>query len=425
MSLVYLILYILAWVGTVFYYQRKRCIVDAGSIILFSYLGYSVLSFFLYISTDFQSEFQELSLFPFVYLYLMLMLATLPVLNFDARSIQTIEGPHQNVIYIVSGIFIFFSLISIPSTIQHIGEGLTLIMLESSGGADLAEESRNAASSMGHGDLSNLPSVIASAFNTISIFLLFYLLAEDKKKTITILGLIVCIVISIFSSIASGSRGGPINIVLVIIATYFLFAYFYSNKINKWAKRIFIVFAILIFIPIAAITVSRFGEDNSSSSVLYYAGQENLYFNNYGLDDNGIRYGDRTIPLFKRMLGFSNVPHNYVERREMYSDLFINDEVFYTFVGDFTIDFGPITAFIIFLFFSIFFNLKTRIVDGVVQFRHLLLIHFVLCVCIQGGMTLFNFSDVGGNLKIICYFLVYLYSKATKTEVTYIKKSNN
>lgn len=28
-------------------------------------------------------------------------------------------------------------------------------------------------------------------------------------------------------------------------------------------------------------------------------------------NDGGIRYEDRTFPLFKRMLGFDNVPHNF------------------------------------------------------------------------------------------------------------------
>jgi hypothetical protein len=145
------------------------------------------------------------------------------------------------------------------------------------------------------------------------------------------------------------------------------------------------------------------------STIYYYGGQENLYFNKYGLDNGGIRYGDRTFPLFKRILGFENVPKNFMERRDKYPHLKISDEVFYTFVGDFTIDFGPIIATFIFLFFTLFVVINTKIRNGIIRFHQLILLHFVMSVCMLGGLKLYPFSDVGGNLQLIVYFIAYIF----------------
>jgi hypothetical protein len=106
------------------------------------------------------------------------------------------------------------------------------------------------------------------------------------------------------------------------------------------------------------------------------------------------------------MLGFDNVPHNFYERRAKYPNLKINDEAFIGFVGDFTLDFGPFIAPIIFIFFTLFILNNTRVRNGRILFHQLILLHFVMCICIQGGMKLFSYSDVS-NLRIITIFIAY------------------
>jgi len=208
-----------------------------------------------------------------------------------------------------------------------------------------------------------------------------------------------------------GQRGPILEIMLSMVITYFALRKFYQPKVNKIIRNIGITFLIITSIPIIALTVSRFGESDagSESSVLFYAGQENLYFNNYGLDNGGVRYGDRTFPLFKKMLGFENVPDNFWERRSKYPNLQINDEVFIGFIGDFTLDFGPFIAPIIFIFFIIFILNKTIVRNKVILFHQLILLHFVMSLCMLGGMKLYPFSDIGGNLQLIIYFLSFLF----------------
>ncbi len=102
------------------------------------------------------------------------------------------------------------------------------------------------------------------------------------------------------------------------------------------------------------------------------------------------------------------MPKNFVERRAKYPNLRINDGVFSTFVGDFTIDFGPVIGSLILLFFTVFVLIKTKIRDGIIRFHQLILLHFVMNVCVIGGLKLYPFSDVGGNLQLIVYFIAYI-----------------
>ena len=144
------------------------------------------------------------------------------------------------------------------------------------------------------------------------------------------------------------------------------------------------------------------------NSTLFYLGQQNLFFNSYGLDNNGIRYGDRTVPLFKRMLGFDGVPNNFHERREKYPNLRINDEVFVGFAGDWVLDFGPYIAPLLFVAFSGVVLLGSRVRDGIIRFHQLVLLHFVMTVGMLGGIKLYPYSDVGGNLQLIVYLGAYV-----------------
>ncbi|MBQ2169816.1 MAG: hypothetical protein II449_11320, partial [Prevotella sp.] len=120
-----------------------------------------------------------------------------------------------------------------------------------------------------------------------------------------------------------------------------------------------------------------------------------------------IRNGDRTMYLVKRVID-PDTPKNFVERREKYHNLKIDDYYFYTFVGDFTIDFGPVPAFIIFVVFNLIVLMLIRPRDGTIQVYQLLLLYFSMCICMQGGMTLFSYSDFAG-LRIVVIILLYLY----------------
>lgn len=406
-----LILNIIAWIATLFVYQMKKRYFDAGSVIISSYILYSIFSFFLFYDTFWGQEFTQLQLFPFIYLYLMLMLAAWPVFNFDELKTIEIQKPSNILFNTIGTILIVCTFACLKDGIPKVANGFMKILFDSTAGMAIYKETMDASEAMniGDGKISNLPAIISGLLSDIGILMFFYYLTLKKRNILFTVGLLIAALFPILEQISISQRGPVIDRLLTIIVSYFALRKFIPDNINKKIKFAGIVLVSSVVIPIAAITSSRFDRPDSSgafSSVLFYAGQQNLFFNNYAFDNGGLRYGDRTFPMFKRILGFDNVPHNFYERRAKYPNLKINDEVFIGFVGDFTLDFGPYIAFIIFIIFTFFFLKNTIVRNRRILFHQIILLHFVMCISIQGGMKLFSYSDLS-NLRIITIFIAY------------------
>lgn len=399
------------WVGAILVYQFNKRHFDAGSVILFSYLSYAILSFILFNNPFY--KFDELSLFPFLYLFFMLMISFSPILKYDYHKIDLIQKPTRIFLNFVSLIFIVFSLVQLPGIISNFSKSIVQLLLVSSAGQDLYNEAMSESYSLGDGSISNLPSIISNAYGNFGILLFFYYLTLEDRKAFMTVGLFLSCIIGLLNNVSLGQRGPIIEILLSFVITYFALKKFFQPKIRKVVSTIGIVFLIVVSVPIIALTNSRFGDTRagSDSSVFFYAGQQNIIFNNYGLDNGGIRYGDRVFPFFKRMLGFENVPNNFWDRRNKYPNLIITDEFFIGFVGDFTLDFGPYITPFIFIVFSVLVFFITKIRNRVLLFHQLILLHFVMTVCMLGGLKLYPYSDLGGNLQLILYFIAFIFFK--------------
>lgn len=411
-SNLWLVVYLLAWIVFFVSYQKKRKIFDAGSFILCTYILYAFLSWRLFNSPGTVYN-KPIHLFPFIYLFIMLLLATSTVLKYDVKKISGIQRPNSLYFLIVSLFFVVPSLIHSPSTISHIQEGIVKMVVDSRAGNEMYREAIERSYQSGTGGVSNIMAIFSSAFYNIGVLLTFYYLTLSKRNKWLSAALILSTLIGLLVYVSLGQRGGVILRLFTIIVTYFAFKTYYPQKVQKILKYAGIIVVVLVSVPIVLITMSRFGSDEGSSfdSALQYAGQENINFNYYGLNDGGVRYGDRTAPLFKKMIGFQNVPDNYWQRRDKYPQLKMDDDVFYTFVGDFTIDYGPIIAVFLFLIFTALFLNATKVKGKQIKFHQLILVHFVMCICAQGGMSLFSFSDTAGNLQIIVVVIAYFLFK--------------
>lgn len=407
---IWIVLYLFVWIITFFMYQKTKKDFDAGSLLIGSFVLYSASSLLLSYDTYWGANFEDITLFPFIYLYLMLMLAFSPILKYSPKTIKRIEMPSKIIFNGFIFIFILCSLTKLINIIPNFVSGVTRIIFDSAAGLDMYHDTLIENEDIGNGTITNLPSIIANAMGDIGILATFFYLSRPNHKRIIVIGLLLSCVVTILDALAAAQRGPAIERLLVMLITFIALKDFYSDKVREIAIRAGVVVVILISLPLVALTISRFDreEGGASASTFYYMGQQNLYFNSYALDDGGIRYGDRTIPVFKRMIGIANVPKNYIERRAKYPNLKINDDVFSSFVGDFTIDFGPVVAVVIFLVFSLYAIKHTKPIAGVLPFHRLLLLHFIMCICIQGSLKLYPYSDLGGNLKLIVFLLCYI-----------------
>ncbi|MBR6936256.1 MAG: oligosaccharide repeat unit polymerase [Prevotella sp.] len=401
-------LYLLLWILTFIWYHWKRRAIDAGSAIIGTYVLYAFFSILSVNNQILFIEYKPLTFFPFIYLYIMLMIALSPGISNHLNPPTNLLCSNTKILEITGIVIIIASISLIPNIISNFSEGFVKLFTDTDAGKDAYMESINESDERGNG-ISSITNIIFNATSTLSYFIYFYFISASKKNWYMIVGLSVAIIVGFLVPIMQGLRGGVIITILTLILAYMLYKPFLSIRLKRVVQTLGIAGMIAVMIPIVAITMSRFGKEKAGvESIMYwYIGQENLYFNNYGLDNGGIRYGDRTFNLFKRLVD-PNTSKNYVERRDKFHHLKSNDDIFTSFVGDFALDFGPVGAFVIFVVFNVIVVYHTRPRDGTIKLHQLLLLYFALSICMQGGMSLYNFAD-GGNLQIVMIFLIYFY----------------
>lgn len=400
--------YMMIWVLTFIWYHYRHKSIDAGSMVIGSYVAYAFFSVVTLNDDLFNIEYDHLELFPFLYLYTMLMMALSPAIYFHFYQPEKIENPYSKTLYIPCVILIVCALFLLPDAFSGSGGGIVQLLTDTEAGQKAYLEQLADKEDSGNG-IRNLPSVVFNMLNDCCTFLFFYFSTRKNENKFFLLALFLAIFIGMIIPVLNGQRGSVIKSALTIIVAYALFRRYLSEQFNRISRIIGITVAIVVAVPITAITLSRFGERKGSSGasgfVYWYIGQANIYFNNSALDPGGIRYGDRTVNFFKRLI-WSDTPKNYVERRDKYHNLEIDDYYFTTFVGDFVIDFGPIGALIIFVVFNLWVINEIRPRDGTIKLHQLLLLYFTLCICMQGGMVLFSYSDTG-NFIIVVYAFLY------------------
>lgn len=408
-----LVVNLLFYIITFFIYIRKRPLASVGSALLLFYSSLAFVSLLLFNHP--YSDYLDLKLFPFIYLFALLLLSFAPILKYHEEEITSIQQPSKLAIGIVCTIVIIASVTRIIEVYTNFSSGMSEMLTNSDGGVSLYNETLENFDSQGDGKITNLASIIGNAFSDILVLFFFYFLTLEKKNKFYLGGLFLSIIIVMLTSISSGLRGSVVLLLITMIFVYLLMKNQINEIIRKKIKKIGIIFFSIISIPIVLITISRFNErdgqnDFLSYSLEWYYGQAFLNFNNYVLDSNGIRNGDRTASLFKQLV-FDDTPKNYLERVDKYAHMSIDESIFSTFVGDFVLDYGATAAFFIFLFASVFFIRKTKTENGRILFHQLILLYFLLCVVVQGGIGLFTFADVSGNLRILVFILVYFWFK--------------
>lgn len=400
--------YLIVWTITLIWYQFLNRRMDGGTAVISAYIFYAIFSLLTITDPLFSMAFNKLKLFPYIYLYTVQMLTLAPVIYHHTHPVNEIVDPNTKVIKLLCLLIIGCSVLLIPDLISAGSSGILQLFTDANAGKEAYMEQIEMVQDSGKA-IRNIPGVLYNMLSDITVFLFFYILTLGNKNKWIIFGMVFSVLVGIIQPILRGQRGGVVTGMLTVIGGYMLFQPYISQSIRKYTRNIGIAALIAFSIPIIAITFSRFGKEGSGVGgfVNWYVGQGSLYFNNYALNPGGTRNGDRTVNYFKRLVT-NDVPNNFVERRDKYHNLELDDNYFSTFVGDFCIDFGPIVTFIIFMAFAVIMTYYVRTKNKKITVYQLLLIFFALCISLQGGMTLFSYSD-SGNLRIVCLLLFYAY----------------
>jgi len=394
------------YIGTFLIYQYKVKKITLGSIILLLYSVLAVSAISLYNTKSYHN--QDITVIPFVYLYISLMIIFKPLLKVNNTNIATITVKHNKFIMFLSVLTIFVCFfVFIPR--------LTLLdfsdLVNPDAMSDAYFENRLEVSKrMGFG-IMNLLGFLTNLLGGMSMLLLGYNVLFIKKKVLTI-GLFAVVIIRLIVDASMGHRGLFLTVLFDMIFVYFCFKHYFSKKTKKILIGSFCSLTFLMSIVFLTITQGRAEAANTDSEnfMLDYMGQVFLNFNEYGLNVGGTREGDRTFPLIKVLLGMPTAS-NFMERRDIYRSLRVNDSIFTTVVGDFTIDYGPFFALIILGTISL---LYTKVIKSKSwNFGHLLLIMSLFNICTTYG--LFKYAEIGGNLFLLFFVAIYLFFNAKQS----------
>lgn len=400
----------LIWVSAFIIYQYRTRHFGVGSGILLLYAVISVLAIDLYHS-ELSYMFEKLALFPFIYLFLMILLASSPILTLEEKQIKRIKAPDIRLFNIVCIAIIIFAICRMPRTIMAIRENLMQILLDETAGAELYHEwsYTSVNKSETNFDIMSMASGIAGAVSLP--FFIYYMTYAQKRKVLLAL-LVVASLQDPLYAISSGSRFGAavylFNICFLFLFTRNLFPAHARRKLN----RMIVVIGIIFLVPFLAVTYSKAKGDTGKTllSIERYSAEGFLLFNNYGLDAGGTREGDYTAVAFKYVAGLHPAMY-YGGRLNKYHDMKLNESRFYTFVGDFTLDYGPVWAVVIFAATALFFKKCLKVRNGTITFHQYLMFYLLMHGCL--GYFQFPLGREGGNLKMIgILFFAFLFKFA-------------
>lgn len=397
----YVIINAILYILTLFIYWRKSQAVDLGFVILTVFTIIAVLGVFNFYLLDALYK-RTITFPPFVYLFIVLLMFIRPYLlvNYEdkiikVRSLKKIE--------IIIYLYILSSFISVfiilPNVLKNISSGEWSQIRNDLYSDDLPVFYNNF--------IEHIALVFNQYFRLLSILVFFYFITLKKysAKFLIVLGL-SCVLPVFLMSVATSSRGVIVNLTMQLVTAYLLFKKHIPTKINRIFYFLAIFFIAIFLIYSIQVTNSRFGDDSgyqysSNYSLLDYFGQPMLVFNDGVAGMYDFANGKYFFQFFLDILGLDSS----FSQKDLGGSWGTG---FFTFIGSFYIDFGPIGTFIIALFLPIF--IKKNISGKFIYFENLFLYYFFYLFFLEGVFV----TGDGAVLPWFFTILIYLFLKTSK-----------
>ncbi len=332
----------LLYVLTSIYFIWKKKTINVGIFILLIMTISHVGAIFYYNVLNNLGIAMNITIPPFIYLYLTIMLSIYPLIKYDGIEIVD-AGRNQKLI----AYFVYFVCLM---TIIPLAENVMLV-LKNGLNADYGsvyEDKMDQKLSI-YSNLTNNLNRWLNYFRVIIFGIFFWIISFEKKNKWLIAALLICISNYILYAINTSTRAYLLCHFFLSGGCFLLLKKTYSITTRYNIRKMLLVFASIAFFFMAFITISRYNVKSQKSIyewVLLYVSEGPIKFNNEMWDANHNTNGDVNLTLLKDLLN-EKTYLTYQDRDEYY--LMKNGrriEVFYTYVGDFLSDFDYIGAFI-------------------------------------------------------------------------------
>ena len=393
------------WATCLLYWIRRKGIYNVGVFIFLIYAMISIDSCHLFLNPETNSYYERyLFILPFLYLFVVIFILLKPLLKIEYSEITEIKLPSLKVINPICVFIIISTIYQLIIGWEDINRGFSLMLVDSSNAIDLYIDHTEAGMTKRSfsGSMNILGAISSTGLNFSMLFFFLYLLYPNTNKKI-LLGMILAVFLIPVMSAASGSREKVITSLLMFILMYLFLRPFISVKKRKVIFEV--SFSSFVFLLSFFIIVSFARARGDIEKILYdfeqYFAMSFLKFDQKCFYVDGTREGNLVSPLLNVIFGGQTYSQEAL--RAKYSTMGIDNSVFYTFVGDFTLDYGPILAFVILLSFAFFcrrlYKIKIWSVGQIV-------LGFILLKLLS-GFYLHQFPGIGGNLFLVELFVLY------------------
>lgn len=354
------ILLILPLFFCILLYKYKRNMMAVPLIIYYligSFLGYAMTNNPLYKMSS-NAGIQEPSISATLFLIFCFFILFYPILS--QKSIKNITLPINYKYFIFfSYCVIIISSLYIVLIFPHIFNALNALDFVA-----YKEDVLESGLDLGHGStFLNYLMSYQVAIRPIIIFLFCMSLAIFKrhKKLTLVLG-VMAFLPPIFNSLAAAHRNIMVFSAIDCLLCFLIFRKYYTKKIKLVFYTIGGIFAILTIFIVIYFAILRFsseGNDFFFYTMERYMGEPFVNFNTMLWGEDNYLWGNKCFTIFRKYLGMSYIDPNTI-RDYSYNMQYV-PFFFYSIVGNFYMDFGPIGTSILCIFICyLFYKLLSK-----------------------------------------------------------------
>lgn len=392
-----------------YFFIASKCTVNLG-VLLIAYWTFTASGALLYVlhPNFIHSKYGgELSLEPFLFLFLIALVAFLPILHFHEEKAEIEVLPFQSFSWLVY-LYIFcavcVSVMYFPMMLESLFAGI----------GNLRDEINMTFTRITENALLRVLTGYYGLFSLLITFLLFYIMAFYHEKKMTILLLAGSIVISTFSiSLALHAR---VNIVSLMQNIFIAFIFFREKILwtefreYKWPLGIGIS---ACFAVLGVISFNRFsGSDFEGLFGIYrYIGEGMTNFNIFLYNNcTGYTYGYSIFPTLASFLGMDTyyMFAPILERGAYFNSLTgLPPFLFYTYIGELYYSYGKELTVCLVAVTAVLmlFLLRHR---KVIHFHQLILFQLYYELCLK-GVYFYTFRGYNNERMILFSIILYLF----------------
>lgn len=375
--------------------------------------GFSV--FFLYMYPEL---YRNISLLPYVFLHICFIISLKPI-YYNSCTFENEEPSYDVRTYkYVMMFFIVISIIPFIENLLHVvssynandtsflvdtydekmyGKGLKLYWLSSIG---------------------RICNSLDGVFLYFIMFMPFVFLTNKRVNKYFILFSFIPVLNHLLFQLGSSGRGTITSFLIVSVFFLILYRKLIPNGRMKLAKVLFVSVGVFFVSLMSILTYARRDARNQGVDDAYiigvYLAKSQLDFNENLWHIKKHTEGDNSFGFFKKMIGFS-VPkdkNSYWHQGK----IGVVPSLFYTYIGDWFMDFGPVVTLLIFVIFASYSNRFFRKKTPNILLQHFLFFVYGYIICMGWSINLFKTIGAMQNL-IASVILLLIIQKVSQKQL--------